>query len=252
MKFGLIGYPIGHSLSPALFRAAYADQPFADAYDLIEKTDFAEAMHIFRKDYDAVNITAPFKETAFAEADESDTATSQIGATNLLLRKDGRIRAFNTDFWAVLQLLRRHMPPIGRPDVLVIGCGGAGKAAAYAASDLRLRTVIANRSLERARTFCDRLGGMEAIALEEIPAVAHNFGFVIYTLPVAIKEAQALHGLDARIIEANYRDPVLQGSVRRYIGGREWLAAQAMFGFKLMTGIQPDTDRMNAVINITT
>ena len=250
MKFGLIGYPIGHSLSPALFRAAYADQPFADAYSLIEKTDFAEAMRIFREDYDAVNITAPYKELAFTEADESDTATGQIGATNLLLKQDGRIRAFNTDFWAVLQLLRRHMPAIGRPDVLVIGCGGAGKAAAFAASDLRLRTVIANRSLDRAEAFCNRLGGMEAIPLEEIPKVADLFGFIIHTLPVAIKELEALRGTDARVIEANYRDPVLQGKVKRYIDGKEWLAAQATFGFKLMTGLQPDTDRMNAAINI--
>ena len=56
-RFGLIGYPIAHSLSPALFKAAYGGKY---AYDLIEEADFEKAYDRFLQDYHAVNVTAPF------------------------------------------------------------------------------------------------------------------------------------------------------------------------------------------------
>ena len=65
-KFGLIGHPIAHSLSPRLFTAAYAGKY---AYDLIETPDFGEAWERFLSDYKAINVTAPFKMEAFAKAD---------------------------------------------------------------------------------------------------------------------------------------------------------------------------------------
>ena len=64
-KFGLIGHPIAHSLSPALFKAAY-DGKYA--YDLIEGEDFETSYRRFIEEYDAINVTAPFKEAAFAKA----------------------------------------------------------------------------------------------------------------------------------------------------------------------------------------
>ena len=58
MKFGLIGYPIEHSLSPALFKAGYEG---AYPYDLIETPDFEEAYSIFLREYDGINVNAQFK-----------------------------------------------------------------------------------------------------------------------------------------------------------------------------------------------
>ena len=58
MKFGLIGHPIEHSLSPALFKAGYNG---LYPYDLIETPDFDEAYSVFLKDYDGINVTAPFR-----------------------------------------------------------------------------------------------------------------------------------------------------------------------------------------------
>ena len=66
MKFGLIGHPIAHSLSPALFKAGYNGRY---PYELIETADFEEAYQRFLDDYDGFNVTAPFKELAYAKAD---------------------------------------------------------------------------------------------------------------------------------------------------------------------------------------
>ena len=60
-KFGLIGHPIAHSLSPALFKAAFGGRY---TYDLIEEEDFEKAYGRFLEEYDAINVTAPFKESA--------------------------------------------------------------------------------------------------------------------------------------------------------------------------------------------
>ena len=65
-RFGLIGHPIAHSLSPALFRAAYGGKY---AYDLIETPDFEAAWARFLADYKAINVSAPFKGNAFVRAD---------------------------------------------------------------------------------------------------------------------------------------------------------------------------------------
>ena len=90
MKYGLIGYPISHSKSPQLFRAAYSSHPDM-TYDLIEEQDFEKAWRIFLDRYDAVNVTAPFKGDAFRKVDVADTISRELYAVNILKKKDGKI-----------------------------------------------------------------------------------------------------------------------------------------------------------------
>lgn len=242
-RFGLIGHPIAHSLSPAMFRSAYPEME----YDLIETPDFEEAVRIFRQRYDAVNVTAPFKEAAFAYADEADTVTAQIGAANILLKQENRIKALNTDFWAVCQLLRLNMPPLEKPKTLIVGCGGAGKAAAMAATNLHLETFVANRDFDKAARYCERAGGMVPMTLDEAGARLGAFGIVVYTLPVPVPLAAQINGREEMIkLEANYKDPCLGG--RNYIGGKHWLIAQAAAGFRVMTGRIPDWEKLNVIL----
>ena len=97
-KFGLIGHPIAHSLSPSLFNAAY-DGKYA--YDLIEGEDFESSYQRFIEEYDAINVTAPFKELAFAKADILSEECQSTGATNLLVKTKAGIKAYNSDFLGV-------------------------------------------------------------------------------------------------------------------------------------------------------
>lgn len=240
-RFGLIGHPIAHSLSPALFRSVYPEWD----YDLIDTQDFEEAWRIFVEGYDAVNVTAPFKLQAFARADEADTVTGQIGAANILLKQEGRVKALNTDFWAVCQLLRLNMPPLETPRVLVVGCGGAGRSAALAATNLHLETVVANRDFDKAAHYCRSAGGMEPMTLVQASEHLPEFGIVIYTLPLEVPLArQILERPETIILEANYLAPCLSGP--NYISGKQWLVAQAAAGFRVMTGRIPDWDRLHS------
>jgi len=249
MKYGLIGHPISHSKSPALFRAAYPDAPEM-TYDLIEEADFEQAYRRFLNEYDAVNVTAPFKGDAFKKVDVADTIARELYAVNILKKKDGKVYGYNSDFWALQELLKPYADPRQHPHVLVIGCGGAAKAAALAALKLRMAVRVANRDFRKAREFCFTGGGMIPLRLEQVPELMDAIRILIYALPVKIDLVDSLPLEGKVVVEANYKDPCLRERCAEagatYISGLEWLAGQAVAGYQLMTGKEPDAERVKA------
>ena len=157
MKFGLIGHPIEHSLSPALFKAGYDGRY---PYDLIQTADFEEAYARFLEEYDGINVTAPFKELAISKADILSEECQAIGATNLLVKTPEGIKAYNSDYlglrlWIgqisrLASLARNDKEKAARndkmPTILIVGLGGAGKAAAEAARSLGCDVTLMNRT----------------------------------------------------------------------------------------------------------
>ena len=220
-KFGLIGYPISGSGSPALFARAYSG---AFQYDLIEDPSFEVCWQRFIEEYDGINVTAPFKILAAQKADFLSPECLHTGSTNILAKTPDGIMAYNSDFLAVREIIRSRSIT-GK--VLVIGNGGAGKAAAYAAKSLGLEVAVANR------TPAEGL-----IPLEEVPSMAPGCGMAIYTLPCL---PEVLRGISCPVLlEANYKNPSFAGtpSIAVYIGGRQWLLEQARLGYPLLTGVK--------------
>lgn len=263
-RYGLIGYPIAHSGSPALFRRAYGGKW---DYDLIETPSFEQAWERFLEGYDAINVTAPFKELAAARADIKSPEVLAIGAANIAVKTRCGVKAFNSDYLGVRMLLEElsgagAVAPgpaaEGKGDgmaarVLVVGFGGAGKAAAAAARDLGLETTVCNRSDH---------GNPSVRPFSEMTSV--DADLLIYTLPMLIPEVEDWLKAypQATILEANYRDPVLAPTFPadnpatrtastsvpadakpslgyRYIPGERWLLAQAITGYELLTGEKP-------------
>ena len=103
MKFGLIGHPIEHSLSPALFKAGYGGMY---PYDLIITEDFEEAYRRFLDGYDGINVTAPFKELALRHADIISEECRLAGAANILIKTPQGITAYNSDFRGLVAMFR--------------------------------------------------------------------------------------------------------------------------------------------------
>ena len=210
-RFGLIGSGIAHSESPALFRKACSGRW---EYDLLDFDDFSSAWDAFANGpYKAVNVTAPFKTQAAAAADIRAAEVERIGAANILVKTPGGILARNSDYLGLCALLREHG---GLRDAAVIGLGGAGRAALAAAQDCGLSVRCFHH---------DEIGGGVKADL------------IIYTLPRFVPGADLL---DCKVLlEANYKDPCLS-SRPGYVGGRQWLLAQARTGFPLMTGLWTD------------
>ena len=252
-KFGLIGHPIAHSLSPALFKAAYAGKY---TYDLIEEEDFNQAYDRFISEYDAINVTAPFKELAAAKADSRSRECEITGAANILVKNDdGTIEAANSDIMGVIGALSSRKGAEGSSTkALIVGCGGAAMAAAYATCTLGYETVIINRNQEKAKAYAEKLSKEPffKVSADNLDSFCRHFrksGIIIYTLPVMIPAIEQLSRKDLKggffcgnsrktILEANYRNPAFTQEIIdsmqsvnpeiSIINGKEWLLYQAV------------------------
>jgi shikimate 5-dehydrogenase len=293
-KFGLIGHPIAHSLSPALFKAGYDGRY---PYELIETEDFEEAYRRFLDGYDGINVTAPFKELAYAKADILSQECRIIKATNLLVKTTDGIKAYNSDYlgvrmWLmeVAEGLKRTPPTSWAPPpaargvarfstppqphstarVLIVGTGGAGKAAAVAAASLGMELTLMNRSIEKAEAVAGSIAEMnEDIVVEVHPMEDFRWCFrkadiVIYNIPSAIPALGELTSEDFNpgyqkfILEANYRNPSFDDTLigkmnasnpaASYTDGKVWLLYQALTGYEIFTGEKPDLGSMSAVL----
>jgi len=272
-RFGLIGHPIAHSLSPALFKAGYDGRY---PYDLIETEDFEKAYSRFINGYDGINVTAPFKELAFAKADILSEECRLIRATNLLVKTPEGIKAYNSDYLGVrmwLQEVKTEGPCI----VLIAGLGGAGKAAAMAAASLGMDMILMNRDRSKAEAVADIIATIpEAPAikvrpLDDFRECFRESGIIIYNIPAAIPALNDLDENDFRgirqdtttsagkhILEANYKNPSFDNILidrmmkadpdSSYTKGQVWLLYQALTGYEIFTGIRPDLSAMSAVI----
>lgn len=272
-KYGLIGDPIKHSLSPALFRAGFGG---LYGYDLIEGSDFEKSYEIFLNEYEAINVTAPFKEKAYSKAEILSPECEVIEACNVLKKTEDGVLAANTDYIGILKtLLPYHNAENIRPTTLVVGCGGAGKAAAYAARILGNDVIILNRDIRKAENFVQKLldhtQGISTITAAPLTDFRKYFklaGTIIYTLPLAIPQLQGLRKSDIQgglfkkrpkvILEANYLNASFTTEMIaklkainpkiNYASGREWLLYQAVEAYEIFTGAEPNIQKMMSIL----
>jgi shikimate dehydrogenase len=153
---GVLGYPVAHSRSPAMMNAAFAELGLEWRYFKlpVPPERFAEtARALPGSGYRGANVTIPHKIAATAMADELTDAAHAIGAANTLVFENGRILADNTDAGGLLDALGEPVPTTA----LVLGAGGAGRAAAWALREAGARVAVWNRTAERAAALASEL-----------------------------------------------------------------------------------------------
>jgi shikimate dehydrogenase len=165
---GVLGFPVGHSRSPAMMNAAFAELGLDWRYVKlpIPPERFAETVRALpASGYRGANVTIPHKLAAHELADELSDAARAIGAVNTLsFFEGGRIAGDNTDAGGLVDALGE---PVEGLSALVLGAGGAGRAAAWALREAGARVAVWNRTPERARALAEELGvacGSEAQA----------------------------------------------------------------------------------------
>jgi shikimate dehydrogenase len=154
---GVMGWPVGHSLSPLLHGYWLTTHAIDGAYVplAVKPEDFADAVRMLPKlGFAGANVTIPHKQAAMACVDELDEVAARIGAVNtIVVRRDGRLWGTNTDAYGFLENLKAKHPawdPAAGPAV-VIGAGGAARAVVVALLDAGVASVrLTNRSRERA------------------------------------------------------------------------------------------------------
>ena len=141
MKCGLLGRKLGHSYSPAIH------QQLGDyEYRLYEKEP--EELEVFLRcgDWDGVNVTMPYKQAVIPYLDQVSPAAAQLGAVNTIVRREGKLIGYNTDYFGFQSMLERSgLSPSGKK-CLVLGSGGASKVAVQVLSEQGANVVVISRS----------------------------------------------------------------------------------------------------------
>ena len=255
-KCGLIGNPISHSKSPALFAAAYGTGKHS--YSLIEAPTCKEAMERFADEgFTGTNVTSPFKDEVMEHVSLPDSITSLLGSANTIISSNGKLCSYNTDYYGVKNTLQAFLQADGNAletpkqlTALVVGAGGAGKAAALAVKDMGMEVWFANRSSHAAKPFAEKIGA-EYIPLDSIPLLLPKTDIIVYNLSMEIDPLKDI-SLEGKIVfEANYAHPNLNNKgAHTYIDGRYWLYNQAIPAFRLFTGEDPCTTAMARVMGL--
>jgi shikimate dehydrogenase len=158
--YGIVGWPVGHSLSPAMQNAAFAELGLDAAYlpQPVEPARLAEALvGAHALGFRGLNATIPHKPGAAAACERLDEVARAVGAANVLRRTADGWEGFNTDATALAELLgAAGIGPGAR--VLLVGAGGAARAGAWASLRLGASLRVAARRSEAAEELCASLG----------------------------------------------------------------------------------------------
>ena len=244
---GLIGDPIGHSLSPALFNAAFRSAGLDMAYIPVEGADLDDVLDLLAAaDFRGVSVTMPFKRAMASRSGEQDAMVEATGAANTVLFGDPW-SAHNTDGPAVVEALAAERPLDGAR-VAIVGAGGAAAAAAHALAAAGAGVTILNRSVERARELAEACGGRAGGVAE---LAEGEFDVVINATPVGMlgtgSEGETPFSVDGLgggelVLDMVYRPRrtrLLREAAERgccVVEGLEMFLRQAAAQYRLLTG----------------
>jgi shikimate dehydrogenase len=257
---GVMGWPVAHSLSPRLhnywldlhgINGAFVPLPVAPEH-------FAQALPVLaRLGFRGVNVTVPHKEAALAAVDHADDVAKRIGAVNtVIFGSDGSLQGINTDAFGFTRNLRDLVPDFdaGRAAAVVIGAGGAARAAAVALKDMGAADIrIVNRTLARAEGLALALGaGVHVVDWAGRAAALKDAGLVVNTTTQGMTGHEPLNldlaalDRDAVVYDIVYNPletPLLadaRARGHRVVDGLGMLLHQAVAGFSAWFGVTPD------------
>ncbi|EMA51499.1 shikimate dehydrogenase [Halococcus thailandensis] len=258
--FGLVGSPVAHSLSPPLHEAAYRELGIDARYvtfepdpdDLAAAIDGARALGI-----QGLNVTIPFKRDV-RDYCEPDELAARIGAINTLDFGGERVTGHNTDAIGVTRAFAHHDVSLsGR--AVVVGAGGAGRAAAFALADEGTTVAITNRTAERAHELASEIDGATGHGLDDLDELLVDADILVNATSVGMDEdvspvdSEALHG-DLAVLDAVYspietrllREAAATGATT--IDGGWMLLYQGVAAFERWTGRTAPVETMNEVL----
>ncbi|HEV7968956.1 MAG TPA: shikimate dehydrogenase [Candidatus Acidoferrales bacterium] len=257
--YGVIGDPIGHSLSPLLHNTAFRARKF-DAvlvpFLVRNLGDFLGAIGGFG--VAGISVTIPHKETILRALDGCDPLAARIGAVNtVVVRGGGQLYGYNTDYVGVLRSLERRMRLAGSR-VLLYGAGGAARAAAFALAQAGSIVCLCARRPQRARALARAVGG-QVVARADLP---HEFfDAIVNCTPLGMHPdgGSPLAGaeLNCRLVmDMVYRPretELLQLARRKgikIISGMEMFLAQGFAQYEIWTGERaPENAMRRAVVS---
>ncbi|AXR80901.1 shikimate dehydrogenase [Natrarchaeobaculum sulfurireducens] len=259
--FGLLGNPVGHSLSPPMHEAAYDELGLDARYVTFEpEPDDAEAA-VCGADalgIAGLNVTIPFKQDVLSVVDP-DPMAERIGAVNTIDFSGTEPTGHNTDATGAMRALRDHDVPIDGARAVVVGAGGAGRAVSFGLADAGATVAIANRTESKATDLAEAVPDASGHGLADLESLVADADVLINATSVGMEEdatpvpAEALHG-ELAVMDAVYRpletrlleDAAAVGA--RTVDGAWMLLYQGVEAFELWTGRDAPVDEMNEAL----
>ncbi|MFB6296095.1 MAG: shikimate dehydrogenase [Halobacteriales archaeon] len=256
--FGLIGNPVGHSLSPPMHEAGYRERGIDARYvtfepepdDAAAAIEAAETLGIA-----GLNVTIPFKQDVLSAVEPDDLA-ARIGAVNTVDFSTSPPSGYNTDAVGVRRSFEHHDVAIDGTDAVLVGAGGAGRAVAFALADAGASVSIANRTEERAHDLAAEVSGATGHGLDGLSDLVPGADILVNATSVGMEEdrspvpSEILHG-DLAVLDAVYR-PLETRLLREAaaagattIDGAWMLLYQGVAAFERWTGESAPVEAMN-------
>ncbi len=257
--YGVIGDPVGHSLSPVLQNAGFQARGVNAVYlsfPVRDLTDFIAALEPLG--IQGFSVTIPHKERILHYLDDCDPLAEKIGAVNtVVVRGNGKLYGYNTDYVGVLRTLQTRIPlPDSR--VLILGAGGAARAVAFALAESGAAVCVSARRIERAKPLARAVRGQ---AIERQQLRTEFFDAIVNATPVGMHPNVNRSPLDANelncrlVFDTIYRPrqtKLLQLAARRGIqtvSGVEMFVAQGTAQWEIWTGERaPEKEMRWAVV----
>ena len=245
MRYGLIGEKLGHSFSKVIH------EQLADyAYDLIPLS--REELDIFmqEKQFAALNVTIPYKETVIPYLDEIDAHAEKIGAVNTIVNRNGKLKGYNTDFYGFRYMLLQNDIDVKGEKALVLGKGGASKAVIAVLEELGAKEILTVYYKENPET----------ISYEECYKNHSDAEIIVNTTPVGmypkaddcpidLSRFPSLKGV-ADVVYNPLRTQLIIEAEKRNIpsaGGLEMLVAQAKYAVEIFLDTQIEDARIQKI-----
>src|SRR5713101_4799946 len=257
--YGVAGDPVVHSLSPAIMNAAFRRENVNEVYLTLHAKTLKDLLTCVREiPLHGISVTMPYKEAILKHLDNTDSHTTKIGACNTVVRaQDGKLYGFNTDAAGVVRPLEQRMT-LEQARILVLGAGGAARAAVFGLRERGAEVYILNRSIGPAQKLARRARA-RSIKRADLKKLA--FDVIINATPVGMGNTRESplneNEISARYVFEMIYDPpetrlmkMAKERGAQVIPGIEMFVHQAARQFEICTGKPAPWDEMLRVVNL--
>ncbi|MRR15179.1 MAG: shikimate dehydrogenase [Deltaproteobacteria bacterium] len=245
-NFVLLGNPVGHSLSPLMHNKALQAMQIAGSYTAFCVSDLAAAVAGIRGlNIRGASVTIPFKTAVMEYLDEIDADAAAVGAVNTIVNDRGRLTGCNTDWLGFIQALGDKIDVAGKTFV-IIGAGGAARAAAFGIRKMGGTVIILNRTEAKGKALAREFDGpfypLTAVGKIKADVLINTTSVGMYPNIHQSPVAQAALAHYETVVDVIYnplatrllRDAAAER--RRTISGLEMFVRQGAAQLKLWTG----------------
>ncbi len=257
-RYGIVGYPLTWTLSPKMHNRAFSFLGIRAVFEAYPVQDVREAVRLIKDTpLEGASVTIPHKEAIIPHLDEVDEVSREIGAVNTVIRMGKTLHGANTDWEGFLKAIKEVTALKGK-EVLILGAGGAARAAAYAVKREGGSFTVASRTFRRAEKVAVDFGG-RALPWEERGLWEGDI--IVNATPLGSKGERPLSGEVIKphmvVMDMVYtprKTPLLEAALERgarVVEGLRMLLFQGVKQFELWLNIEAPEEVMWEVLTET-